>query len=122
MFIRTITIAAQPPIQIELHFDDRQRAERQPVPLTDNGNESIIFSDDYGQRAIISDSAIILTDVITDLDQVNNIQSKTEIAKVFGVIRHEKEIHSQPMIKEFIERKNAEKAAQQQMPPFMVQS
>jgi hypothetical protein len=107
MISRTITIAASPPVQIVLYFKDMKGAQ---TPIETSG---LIWKlkDDFGQQAFIANSQEIISDVITDLDKMHDVESAQNIAKIYGIIRHEKECESQPMVKEFIERKSAQQLA-----------
>lgn len=122
MLSRTLTLAGNPNIQIVLYFESRTNAEKAPTPGTTQ--TIFIFEDDFKQKAVI-DATKIVSDLITDINQMFEASGELEIAKMKGAKHLEQRIAADPLLKVWLEMKQREQSQRQRgammMPGVQIQ-
>ena len=108
MISRTITLAGSPNIQIVLYFKSRSNAE-QVAGSEAPGTSLISYEDDFKQKAVI-DSTKIVSDLITDINQMFEATGELEIAKMVGAKHLEQRIENDPLLKVWLEQKRRDNA------------
>lgn len=113
MFVRTITIQAEPPLQINLHYESRERAEEAGSAEGDY----LLYGDDYGQSASVNSHATILADVIVDLEQEFVVQAAMKIMELHGNRKLNDRVEGDIPLKVFLRQQRMKQQQPQMMMP-----
>ena len=100
MLTRSLTIAGNPNTQITLYFESRSNAER-PFEVGENG--TLFTVDDFKQHVSISNHAKILSDLITDVNEMFAAQRKMELCKLWNAKKMTDAVESDPLLKVLLE-------------------
>jgi len=125
MLSRTLTLAGQPNIQIILYFESRSNAEKAGEYISKEKNDdgsiacSYRFEDDFKQRVDIGVGAVILSDLITDINQMFEVSGELEVAKMKGAKHLENRVAADPLLKVWLEQKHRENSQRQRSSVMM---
>ncbi len=123
MISRTLTIQGNPNTQIVLYYESRTNAEK-VAGIEVPGTPLISYEDDFKQKAVI-DSTKIISDLITDINQMFEASGELEIAKMKGAKHLEQRIAADPLLKVWLEMKQREQSQRQRgammMPGVQIQ-